>query len=89
MYGVSPFEHVLAESGGSLQLAVMGGKLQWPAHPQRQYPEELRAVVIKCLEPNPGVRPHVHTIVTQLEAIRAQWARRRSGEGELRLTERG
>mmetsp|Transcript_47722 Transcript_47722/g.120468 ORF Transcript_47722/g.120468 Transcript_47722/m.120468 type:complete len:344 (-) Transcript_47722:184-1215(-) len=75
MYGVSPFEHVLAEAGGSLQLAVMGGRLQWPAKPWREYPEELRTVVVKCLETNPAVRPDIHSVVMQLDDIRS----RRSG----------
>ncbi|CAI7806725.1 unnamed protein product [Closterium sp. NIES-53] len=32
MYGQSPFEFSLGESGGSLQLAVMSGTIKWP-HP--------------------------------------------------------
>ncbi|KAI3991816.1 hypothetical protein MKX01_038214 [Papaver californicum] len=39
MYGMSPFEYALGESGGSLQLAIMNAQVKWPAGPKPPYPE--------------------------------------------------
>lgn len=73
MYGASPFEHVLGEAGGSLALAVMNGKVIWPKAPRLRYPEDLHALVLKCLDINPATRPHVHAVVSQLQNIATKW----------------
>ncbi|KAH7851262.1 hypothetical protein Vadar_009175 [Vaccinium darrowii] len=47
MYGVSPFEYALGESGGSLQLAIVNGQIKWPAGPNPPYPEALHNSLIE------------------------------------------
>jgi len=63
MYGVSPFERVLNEAGGSLMLAVINGSLSWPHHDA--YPEELRSLVKFCLNADAGMRPFIEDIIRQ------------------------
>ena len=71
MYGVSPFESALGEAGGSIALAVMNGRVGWPRDPPRRYPEALHQLVLKCLETNPAVRPHIHGILESVESLAA------------------
>jgi hypothetical protein len=61
MYGVSPFERVLNEAGGSLMLAVINNAVSWPHHDT--YPEELRTLVKFCLNSDPATRPFIDDIL--------------------------
>lgn len=61
MYGVSPFERVLNEAGGSLMLAVINGALSWP--PCDSYPEELRSLIRLCLNTDPAKRPFIDDVI--------------------------
>lgn len=61
MYGVSPFERVLNEAGGSLMLAVINNAISWPPHDS--YPEELRTLVKFCLNSDPATRPFIDDIL--------------------------
>ncbi|MQM07971.1 hypothetical protein Taro_040817 [Colocasia esculenta] len=69
MYGVSPFEYALGESGGSLQLAVMNVQIKWPAGPEPSYPEQLRQFVVWMLQPQPTVRPRIDDIVLHVDKL--------------------
>ena len=62
MYGVSPFERVLNEAGGSLMLAVINNAVSWPPHDT--YPEELRTLVKFCLNSDPATRPFIDDILS-------------------------
>nr|GEX90833.1 serine/threonine-protein kinase 16-like [Tanacetum cinerariifolium] len=56
MYGVSPFEYALGESGGSLQLAVINAQIKWPTTPKPSYPEGLHQFVSWMLQPQATVQ---------------------------------
>ncbi|KAJ6970218.1 serine/threonine-protein kinase 16 [Populus alba x Populus x berolinensis] len=63
MYGVSPFEYALGESGGSLQLAIVNAQIKWPAGPKPPYPESLHQFVTWMLQPQAAVRPRIDDII--------------------------
>ncbi|MBA0718381.1 hypothetical protein Golax_006132 [Gossypium laxum] len=69
MYGVSPFEYALGESGGSLQLAIVNAQIKWPAGPKPQYPEALHQFVTWMLQPQPSVRPRIDDIVFHVDKL--------------------
>ncbi|WOK95217.1 putative serine/threonine-protein kinase [Canna indica] len=69
MYGVSPFEYALGESGGSLQLAVMNAQLKWPSGPSPPYPEPLHQFVVWMLQPHPAVRPNIDDIIFHVDKL--------------------
>lgn len=65
LYGVSPFERVLSEAGGSLALAVINGSLSFPVPDRR--PEELKALVRLCLSTDPQTRPFLRELLLQIK----------------------
>ncbi|KAF8399249.1 hypothetical protein HHK36_015114 [Tetracentron sinense] len=69
MYGVSPFEYALGESGGSLQLAIVNAQIKWPAGPNPPYPEPLHQFVTWMLQPQPTVRPCIDDIVIHVNKL--------------------
>ncbi|KAG1364332.1 putative serine/threonine-protein kinase [Cocos nucifera] len=69
MYGSSPFEYVLGESGGSLQLAVMNAQIKWPSGPDPAYPEPLRQFVVWMLQPQPAIRPNIDDIIFHVDKL--------------------
>ncbi|KAM0942607.1 putative transferase, protein kinase NAK family [Dioscorea sansibarensis] len=69
MYGVSPFEYVLGESGGSLQLAILNAQIKWPPGPNPPYPEALHQFVIWMLQPQPAVRPHIDDVIIHVDKL--------------------
>lgn len=69
MYGISPFEGVLNEAGGSLALAVMNGKVTWPKTSVAHYPQELHSLVVYCLDTNMKTRPRLKDLVEQVKDI--------------------
>ncbi|XP_022987926.1 serine/threonine-protein kinase 16-like [Cucurbita maxima] len=69
MYGVSPFEYVLGESGGSLQLAIINVQIKWPAGPSPQYPDALHQFVKWMLQPQAAVRPRIDDIVIHVDKL--------------------
>ncbi|CAN1840097.1 Serine/threonine-protein kinase 16 [Linum perenne] len=69
MYGVSPFEYALGESGGSLQLAVMNAQIKWPTGPKSAYPEALHQFVTWMLQPQATVRPCIDDIVIHVDKL--------------------
>eukprot|EP00803_Ostreobium_quekettii_P007595 evm.model.scf_2946.2 EVM.evm.TU.scf_2946.2 scf_2946:6198-11456(+) len=69
MYGVSPFERVLNEAGGSLALAVVNGRVHWPKPPFLQYPEEIHSIVVACLDTSPQTRPGVSQVLERVNRV--------------------
>uniref|UniRef100_A0A6N2NI07 non-specific serine/threonine protein kinase n=1 Tax=Salix viminalis TaxID=40686 RepID=A0A6N2NI07_SALVM len=69
MYGVSPFEYALGESGGSLQLAIVNAQIKWPAGPKPPYPEALHQFVTWMLQPQLAVRPHIDDIIIHVDKL--------------------
>lgn len=69
MYGVSPFEYALGESGGSLQLAIVNAQIKWPAGPNPPYPDALHQFVKWMLQPQAAVRPRIDDIVIHVDKL--------------------
>ncbi|CDO98513.1 unnamed protein product [Coffea canephora] len=74
MYGVSPFEYALGESGGSLQLAIVNAQIKWPAGPNPPYPEALHQFVTWMLQPQPTVRPRIDDIIIHVDKLIAKFS---------------
>ncbi|CAN0871377.1 Serine/threonine-protein kinase 16 [Linum grandiflorum] len=69
MYGVSPFEYALGESGGSLQLAVLNAQIKWPVGPKAAYPEALHQFVTWMLQPQATMRPRIDDIIIHVDKL--------------------
>ncbi|XP_028082043.1 serine/threonine-protein kinase 16-like [Camellia sinensis] len=69
MYGMSPFEYALGESGGSLQLAIVNAQIKWPTGPNPLYPDALHKFVTWMLQPQVTVRPHIDDIVIHVDKL--------------------
>ncbi|XP_075505069.1 uncharacterized protein LOC142542356 [Primulina tabacum] len=69
MYGVSPFEFALGESGGSLQLAIVNVQIKWPSGPNPPYPEALHQFVTWMLQPQPAVRPSIGDAIIHVDKL--------------------
>ncbi|CAN6866214.1 unnamed protein product [Brassica oleracea] len=70
MYGMSPFEYALGESGGSLQLAIMNAQIKWPnTGPKASYPEALHQFVTWMLQPQAAVRPRIGDIIIHVDKL--------------------
>ncbi|KAJ8560588.1 hypothetical protein K7X08_022448 [Anisodus acutangulus] len=69
MYGVSPFEYALGESGGSLQLAIVNAQMKWPTGPSPPYPEALHQFVTWMLQPQATVRPRIDDILIHVDKL--------------------
>ncbi|CAL9109576.1 unnamed protein product [Musa acuminata var. zebrina] len=69
MYGTSPFEYALGESGGSLQLAVMNAQIKWPSGHNPPYPENLHQFVLWMLQPQPAMRPNIDDIIIHVDKL--------------------
>ena len=75
-YGVSPFEYVLEESDGSLQLAIVNAKIKWPkAGPKASYPEALHQFVTWMLQPQAAVRPRIDDIIIHVDKLIAKFTK--------------
>ncbi|EPS69990.1 hypothetical protein M569_04770 [Genlisea aurea] len=66
MYGDSPFEYALGESGGSLQLAIVNAQVKWPNGP---FPEALRQFVTWMLQPQTAIRPRIGDILIHVDKL--------------------
>ena len=77
-YGESPFEYAGGEAGGSIALAVMSGKVEWPAADRAVVKEAdlatLRPLIEYCLERDPRARPTCDEVVLRVEQIKFQAA---------------
>ncbi|KAF3971316.1 hypothetical protein ACB098_04G088000 [Castanea mollissima] len=74
MYGLSPFEYALGESGGSLQLAIVNAQVKWPTGPKPKYPDALHQFVTWMLQPQAAVRPHIDDIVIHVDKLIAKFS---------------
>ncbi|XP_020110380.1 probable serine/threonine-protein kinase DDB_G0291350 [Ananas comosus] len=72
MYGMSPFEYAIGESGGSLQLAISNGEIKWPVGPETPYPDSLRLFIIWMLQPQPAMRPYIEDVIFHLDKLFAK-----------------
>lgn len=79
MYGVSPFEYALGESGGSLQLAILNAQIKWPAGPNPPYPDALHQFVRWMLQPQPAVRPRIDDIVIHVDKLISKFSQLYTG----------
>ncbi|GER38621.1 serine/threonine protein kinase 3 [Striga asiatica] len=68
MYGESPFEYALEESGGSLQLAIVNAQVKWPVGPNPPYPDALHQFVKWMLQPQATVRPCIDDIIIHVDS---------------------
>ncbi|GMN57998.1 hypothetical protein TIFTF001_027092 [Ficus carica] len=75
MYGVSPFEYALGESGGSLQLAIVNAQVKWPAGPNPPYPDALHQFVTWMLQPQATVRPRIDDIIIHVDKLISKYSR--------------
>ncbi|XP_020876801.1 serine/threonine-protein kinase 16 isoform X2 [Arabidopsis lyrata subsp. lyrata] len=76
MYGVSPFEYALGESGGSLQLAIVNAQIKWPnTGPKASYPEALHQFVTWMLQPQAAVRPRIDDIIIHVDKLIAKFTK--------------
>ncbi|KAL1541738.1 non-specific serine/threonine protein kinase [Salvia divinorum] len=75
MYGESPFEYALGESGGSLQLAIVNAQVKWPAGPNPPYPDALHQFVKWMLQPQATVRPCIDDIIIHVEKLVAKFSK--------------
>ncbi|XP_057472360.1 uncharacterized protein LOC130760956 [Actinidia eriantha] len=69
MYGVSPFEYALEESGGRLQLAIVNAQIKWADGPTPPYPEALHKFVTWMLQPQATVRPRIDDIIIHIDKL--------------------
>ncbi|XP_015883090.1 uncharacterized protein LOC107418911 [Ziziphus jujuba] len=74
MYGVSPFEYALGESGGSLQLAVVNAQIKWPTGTNPPYPDALHRFVTWLLQPQATVRPCIDDIIIHVDKLIAKFS---------------
>ncbi|KAH9297159.1 hypothetical protein KI387_028841 [Taxus chinensis] len=74
MYGMSPFEYTLGESGGSLQLAAMSGQIKWPPGPNPPYPESLHQFVTWMLQPQVAIRPSIDDVIIHVDKLLAKFS---------------
>ncbi|XP_068464538.1 uncharacterized protein [Phaseolus vulgaris] len=74
MYGVSPFEYALGESGGSLQLAIVNCQIKWPAGPKPPYPEAFHQFVSWMLQPQAAMRPRIDDIIIHVDKLIAKFS---------------
>ena len=66
MYNASPFELQTAESGASLNLAIMNGQYKFPNNNQN-YSEDIKNVVKACLTLEPTKRPFIDDVIKLTE----------------------
>ncbi|KAM1026353.1 hypothetical protein ACFX13_040000 [Malus domestica] len=75
LYGMSPFEYALGESGGSLQLAIVNVQIKWPAGPNPPYPDALHQFITWMLQPQAAVRPRIDDILIHVDKLIAKFSK--------------
>lgn len=68
-YGESPFEYVLGESEGNLQLAILNAQIKWPPGPDSPYPEQLHQFVTWMLQPQVALRPYIGDVLVHVDKL--------------------
>ncbi|KAJ3677517.1 hypothetical protein LUZ60_003241 [Juncus effusus] len=74
MYNVSPFEYVLGEAGGSLQLAIVNGQIKWPAGPDPPYPDAIHQFVTWLLQPQIALRPRIADVIIHVDKLLSKYS---------------
>lgn len=69
MYGASPFQVAVDQSGASLPLAVLNCSVPWPKDQKAQYPPQLHDLVMFCLAVDPRRRPTVEEVIERLQSV--------------------
>ncbi|KAK9846738.1 hypothetical protein WJX84_000843 [Apatococcus fuscideae] len=67
MYGVSPFEQVLNEAGGSLALAVINNNISWPG--SVSYSDQLKKLVQYCMDSRHDQRPTIDDVIKKTRQL--------------------
>jgi len=62
IYGVSPFDHVVNELGGSIKLAVINAKINYPEF-RKDLSPELQQLMKSMLATDITARPHIAEIL--------------------------
>uniref|UniRef100_A0A7N0VCP3 non-specific serine/threonine protein kinase n=1 Tax=Kalanchoe fedtschenkoi TaxID=63787 RepID=A0A7N0VCP3_KALFE len=74
MYHTSPFEHVVEEVDGNLELAVINTQIKkWPPGPNPPYPEALHQFITWMLQPQATVRPRIDDIIPHIDKLMAKF----------------
>ncbi|KDN48667.1 hypothetical protein RSAG8_02654, partial [Rhizoctonia solani AG-8 WAC10335] len=69
-YGHSPFETTQTmEQGGSLAMAVMGGKYKHPAESAGRWSAGLIGLMDACLKVDPNERPDIHQLIAMTDKV--------------------
>ncbi|SCV73357.1 BQ2448_7283 [Microbotryum intermedium] len=72
-YGTSPFETTQqSEHGGSIAMAVMNGKYDFPRSSEGRHSEGFRDLIRTMLKVDPSQRPDIHQVITSTEAVIAR-----------------
>ncbi|KDE05248.1 NAK protein kinase [Microbotryum lychnidis-dioicae p1A1 Lamole] len=72
-YGTSPFETTQqSEHGGSIAMAVMNGKYDFPRSSEGRHSEGFRDLIRMMLKVDPKQRPDIHQVITSTEAVIAR-----------------
>lgn len=69
MYGSSPFELEAAESGASLNMAILAGQYRFPTNPE--YSQALKDVVARCLTVDSAQRPDIDAVIDDVSNLRS------------------
>ena len=72
MYGMSPFEYCLGQSGGSIALSILNGQVRWPTNTTQFFPPELHELVLWMLKHSPHERPTASSVATRVAELLAQ-----------------
>ncbi|GAQ83678.1 serine/threonine protein kinase [Klebsormidium nitens] len=69
MYHVNPFEFAVNDKGGggSLALAAISGRVQWPTSPVKSYPPSFHDLVLSMLNTDWTRRPHIRDLCRTVE----------------------
>ncbi|KAH7341492.1 Pkinase-domain-containing protein [Rhizoctonia solani] len=69
-YGHSPFETTQTmEQGGSMAMAVMGGKYKHPSESAGQWSAGLIGLIDACLKVDPTERPDIHQLIAMTDKV--------------------
>ncbi|KAG9104800.1 hypothetical protein FRC06_009270 [Ceratobasidium sp. 370] len=69
-YGHSPFETTQTmEQGGSMAMAVMGGKYKHPSESAGRWSPGFIGLIDACLKVDPNERPDIHQLITMTDKV--------------------
>lgn len=65
----SPFEYAINEQGGSLALAILNGKINFPQSTSARFSEDFKQLILMLLQVNPQERPSIDDILEHANTI--------------------